>query len=203
MPDEDRQSVRALAGLRAPWFEVSCCPPNVARTLANLGLYFASASEDTLHLHQYADLTVDTTLGSGAPVKLQVRTGYPDAATVSVVLLGALDARSSVALRIPSWARGRAVLSTGAVIGPDDQTVIVAGPLPAGHEVVLHLPMLPRVTRPHPRVDAIRGQVALERGPFVLAVEDIDLPEGVTVNDIAIDPDRSGPAGEVSGWLSW
>ena len=195
-PAEDRPSVRALADLRAPWFEVSCCPPNVARTLANLGVYFASVSEDTLHLHQYADFTVDTTLGSGASVKLQVSTGYPDGATVSVVLRGALDAASSVALRIPSWARGRAVLSTGAVIGPDDETVTVAGPLPAGHEVVLHLPMLPRVTRPHPRIDAVRGQVALERGPFVLAVEDVDLPAGVTVNDIAIDPSHIRPSGQ-------
>jgi len=196
VPDEHRHSVRALASLRAPWFEVSCCPPNLARTLANVGRYFASKSEDTVHLHQYGDFTVETTLGSGAAVKLQVHTGYPHSETVSVVLLSELDARSSLALRVPSWARGRAVLSTGAVIGPDDETVTIAGPLPAGHEVSLNLPMLPRVTRPHPRIDAIRGQVALERGPFVLAVEDIDLPDGVTVNDIAIDPAQVLPSGQ-------
>jgi DUF1680 family protein len=54
--------------------------------------------------------------------------------------------------------------------------------------------MPPRVTRPHPRIDAVRGQVAIERGPFVLAVEDVDLPDGVTVNDIAIDPEDIRPA---------
>ena len=32
-----RESPRAPSSLRAPWFEVSCCPPNVARTLASLG----------------------------------------------------------------------------------------------------------------------------------------------------------------------
>ena len=33
------------AGLRAPWFEVSCCPTNVARTLASLGRYLATADD--------------------------------------------------------------------------------------------------------------------------------------------------------------
>ena len=34
---------RASSSLRATWFEVSCCPPNVARTLASLGAYVATA----------------------------------------------------------------------------------------------------------------------------------------------------------------
>src|SRR5258707_14970044 len=40
VPDEDQLIHRAESGLRAPWFEVSCCPTNVARTLASVGLYF-------------------------------------------------------------------------------------------------------------------------------------------------------------------
>ena len=37
---------RASSSLRAPWFEVSCCPPNVARTLASLAAYVATADDD-------------------------------------------------------------------------------------------------------------------------------------------------------------
>ena len=36
VPPTDVASPRASSSLRAPWFEVSCCPPNVARTLASL-----------------------------------------------------------------------------------------------------------------------------------------------------------------------
>jgi DUF1680 family protein len=75
-----------------------------------------------------------------------------------------------------------------------DETVVINGPRPAGSPFMLQLPMPPRVTQPHPRIDAIRGQVAIERGPFVLAVEDVDLPDGVTVNDITIDPADIRPA---------
>ena len=66
VPDEDQVSPRAESGLRAPWFEVSCCPTNVARMLASVGLYFATASDDGIQLHQYGDYRVTTALAAEA-----------------------------------------------------------------------------------------------------------------------------------------
>jgi DUF1680 family protein len=124
-----------------------------------------------------------------------VRTGYPYDEWVSVTQLSDLDDGSAVSLRVPAWARGSAVLSDGLDrIAASGETVVITGPRPAGSPFVLHLPMPPRVTQPDPHIDAIRGQLAIERGPFVLAVEDVDLPDGVTVNDIAIDPAGIRPA---------
>ena len=45
--------------------------------------------------------------------------------------------------------------------------------------IELVLPVEPRFTWPHPSIDAVRGQVAVESGPLVLALEDVDLPDGV------------------------
>ena len=54
-----------------------------------------------------------------------------------------------------------------------------------GDVVELRLPLQVRVTRrPHPRIDAVRGCVALERGPLVYAVEQADQPDGVAVDDL-------------------
>jgi DUF1680 family protein len=39
--------------------------------------------------------------------------------------------------------------------------------------------MRPRWTWPHPQIDALRGQVAVERGPLVYCLESVDLGEGV------------------------
>jgi DUF1680 family protein len=195
VPDENHHSAKALASLRAPWFDVSCCPTNVARTLANVGMYFASASEHAVHIHQYGDVTIHVQLDSGSEVSVEVRTGYPYDEWVSVTLLSDLDAESAVSLRVPDWARGNAILSDGLErVVASGGTIDIKGPRPAGSPFVLQLPMPPRVTQPHPRIDAIRGQVAIERGPFVLAVEDVDLPDGITVNDITIDPTRVVPA---------
>ena len=41
----DEVSPRASSSLRAPWFEVSCCPPNVARTFASLAAYVATVDD--------------------------------------------------------------------------------------------------------------------------------------------------------------
>jgi DUF1680 family protein len=44
-----------------------------------------------------------------------------------------------------------------------------------GDVVELVLPLVPRITTPDPRIDAVRGCVAVERGPEVLALESVDL----------------------------
>ena len=41
---------------------------------------------------------------------------------------------------------------------------------------------------PHPRVDAVRGCVALARGPVVYCIEQPDQPAGVAVEDLRVDP---------------
>jgi DUF1680 family protein len=62
-------------------------------------------------------------------------------------------------------------------------------------EVVLELPMAVRAVRAHPRVDAVRGCVALVRGPLVYCVEQAD-HDDVAVEDLRLDPaDPPQPAG--------
>ena len=53
--------------------------------------------------------------------------------------------------------------------------------------MVLTLDMPARLTVPDPRIDAIRGSLALERGPLVYCIKSADLPAGVAVEDVAID----------------
>ena len=59
----------------------------------------------------------------------------------------------------------------------------------AGDVVELHLPMAPRFTAADPRIDAVRGCVAVERGPEVLCLESVDLPMagvGAQAPDVAL-----------------
>lgn len=187
VPDEHQVSHRAESGLRAPWFDVSCCPTNVARVLASVGLYFATVSDDGVQLHQYGDYRVSTELAAGT-VELRVRSGYPASGTVSVDVVEAPAAELTLRLRVPAWARGAAALSETA-------TVRAAGHLEirrvfrAGESVRVTFPVDARATYPHPRIDAARGTFAVERGPLVLALESPDLPPGWDVNEITADPD--------------
>ena len=69
---------------------------------------------------------------------------------------------------------------------------MVSGEFRAGDTVVLHLPMPLRTTRADPRVDAVRGAVAFERGPLVLCLESPDLPAGVDLNAVSVLPPADG-----------
>ncbi len=51
-PDLDRPLPRSSAGLRASWFDVACCPPNLARLMASLGTYQATTDPNGVQLHQ-------------------------------------------------------------------------------------------------------------------------------------------------------
>lgn len=47
--------------------------------------------------------------------------------------------------------------------------------------------MRPRWTRPDPRVDAVRGCVAVERGPIVYCLESTDQEPGVSLAEVLAD----------------
>jgi hypothetical protein len=186
VPDEVDLNARALSSLRAPWFEVSCCPTNVARTLASVELYFATTTEDGLQIHQYGDFDVETVTGSGRAVSFSVASGYPVRGDVVVTATAATDGPVTLSLRVPVWA-DHATLQVG-----DDAPSEVTGPVAtvtrtfaAGDVVRLALPMTARWVTPDPRIDAVRGTVAVERGPLVLCLErPADEP---SVNDTVVD----------------
>ncbi|MBS2966435.1 glycoside hydrolase family 127 protein [Actinocrinis puniceicyclus] len=58
-----------------------------------------------------------------------------------------------------------------------------------GDRVVFELDMEPRLTGADPRVDAVRGCVAIERGPLVYCVEGADHP-GSGLDDLVLDTTR-------------
>ncbi|KQS16457.1 glycoside hydrolase family 127 protein [Frigoribacterium sp. Leaf186] len=186
-PDEDELNARALSSLRAPWFEVSCCPTNVARTLASVELSFATTTADGLQLHQYGDYDVDTALADGTPVAVSVRSGYPYDGDVTVTWREDAGREVGLDLRIPSWAGSAAVGGPGEAPSTRvGRVTTVRRSFRAGDVVTVRFPVEARWVTPDARIDAVRGQVAVQRGPLVMALESTDLPEG-DVNDVVVD----------------
>jgi len=188
VPDADRASLRAAASLRAPWFEVSCCPTNVARTMASLAAYVATADDDGLQLHQYLTGTVEHRLADGRDLCVTVATDYPHDGHVRVRVDSDDDRPWSLSLRVPGWAVEGATLTvdgTSRPVGPG--VVTERRTWRRGDEVVLFLPMAPRFTYPDARIDAVRGCVAVERGPLVLALESVDVLDVETVDELRVD----------------
>jgi DUF1680 family protein len=187
IPDEERLSPRAESGLRAPWFEVSCCPTNVARTLASVASYVATATDEGVQLHQFADAEISTTIATGA-VSVRVETGgYPFAGSVSLAVES--EGVAEIAVRIPDWAREARVHFGGRAVAVVDGYARVRAQFASGDRIQVELGMEPRLTYPHPGIDALRGTVAVERGPLVLCAESTDLPGGADVARLRIAAD--------------
>jgi uncharacterized protein len=99
----------------------------------------------------------------------------------------------TLSFRIPQWADGATLESTDGDVRP-----ISAGigrerrAWRQGDRLVLDLGSAVRIIRPDPRIDAVRGSIAIERGPLVYALETADLPEGTTVEEVTLPIDPSG-----------
>jgi DUF1680 family protein len=153
--DDHRDPVERGAR-RQPWYECACCPPNVMRLLASLPHYLASQDDEgNLQIHQYMDATLPG---------VTMRTHYPWGGKVEI------ESERALALRIPAW--GTTKLD-GEVVPPGYARVEPG-------RVTLELDLTPRIVRPHPKIDAVRGCVAIERGPLVYCVEG-------EVDDVRID----------------
>lgn len=184
----DRYSEESAPRQRTPWYLCACCPPNIARVVAQMSTYVATTTPDTLWLHLLADAEIDlpSHLGSGT---VTVRTAYPAEGRVEISVSGQIDGSATLAVRVPTWSPGSALIGAGAppVSAATDGYARV--PLQDGSRLVLDLDLAPRVTAAHHRVDAVRGCRAIERGPLVYCVEQADLPDDVALDDIVLQPE--------------
>ncbi|MBT1674895.1 glycoside hydrolase family 127 protein [Curtobacterium aurantiacum] len=172
--DENRSPAHGRRG----WFDCACCPPNIMRTFASLDGYLATATDGGLQIHQYA--TAD--LG---PVR--VETDYPHDGRVVVTVTE--DGPLALGLRIPAWSDTTTVTGAGGDASPAAGTLhVIDREWTAGDTVELVFDTTPHRYVADARIDAARGQVAIERGPLVYAVEQAD-QQGFTVDDLTVDAD--------------
>lgn len=172
MPDDSRSPANG----RRPWFSTACCPPNIMRTLSSLDSYLATSDPAGIQLHQYAPGTI-----SADGFELRVATEYPWDGRIEIEIVAAPSAERSLALRIPAWAEGATI--DGSPATPGDYARLDRN-WSTGDRVVIELPVEPRLTVGDPRIDGVRGAVAIERGPLVYCFEQVD--QSVNVDDMRL-----------------
>lgn len=184
-PEPGVPSLRRTDGSRAAWFTTSCCPTNTARLLASLGGYLATVDGTGVQLHQYATGTVDAAV-DGRRVLLAVRTSYPLSGEVTVRVEETDGAEWTLSLRVPAWAGSATLEVDGLSSTVRSGTARVSRRWQRGETARLLLDVSPRYVYPDPRIDDVRGCVAVERGPLVYAVESADQP-GIDLDRVAVD----------------
>ena len=174
-------------GQRAPWYACACCPPNLMRFVSSWQQLLATTDGDGIQIHQFASSEI-----AAGDVRLTVETDYPWSGSVRVTVGASPERQWELTLRIPRWCES-ATLTVGdgasTQLPAGDRSFRLTKEWRTGDSVVLELDMPVRVTHPDPRIDAVRGCVALERGPLVYALETADLPAGVELEDVTLPDD--------------
>ena len=161
---------------RQPWFSCACCPPNVARLVAELGDYIYEATPRAVYVHLYASSETSLEIGGGR-VTIRQDTGYPWSGEVRITLASSTPTRFDLYCRVPGWATRHVARVNGKTVGtePTRGYLKLGGRWQDGDEIELRFPMPVERLVAHPRVVEDAGRVALRRGPLVYCVEQCDV----------------------------
>lgn len=169
------------------WHRCSCCPPNLARLLASLARYTYSHGEDTVYMHLYAGSLAELSL-AGTRVRITQKTDYPWDGRVQISINPERETKFGVALRLPGWCDhpGLKVNSESLDITKISEKgyALIRRAWKTGDRITLELPMPVQRVAAHPAVRQNCGRIALQRGPIVYCLEEID--HGKYLNDLIL-----------------
>ncbi|HRL12867.1 MAG TPA: glycoside hydrolase family 127 protein [Aggregatilineales bacterium] len=173
---------------RKPWYFCPCCPPNLARIVASIGQYMLSTAPGRIYVHLYNASTAAVAL-DGQTVRLEQQTRYPWDGTVEMRVGCERPAAFALALRIPGWCRAHRVEVNGEpVSGRLERGYLhLERAWHDGDRVTLTLEMPVERMTPHPMIRHDAGQVALQRGPIVYCLEQVD--NGPRLANVTLPPD--------------
>ena len=186
---------------RSAYFDVACCPANLARLMEELpGLIYAQDDKQVyvnLFIGSEANIVVN-----GVKVKLTQTTDYPWSGDVTLRVDPERPVETSFVIRVPEWTRNPTqsalyrfaqaapdvpALTVGGKsvpLQPDAVTAIVDGKWRKGDVIALKFPMPVRRVLANDKVTENTGKAAIQRGPILYAVEAID--NGGSVKDLKI-----------------
>lgn len=172
---------------REPYIDCFCCPPNLVRTLAKMSGWAYSLTNNGVAVNLYGGNKLKTNLNDGSEIQLKQESGYPWDGNVKITVEKSKRESFSLQLRIPAWADGAKLMVNGkaadAKVMPGSYATIERK-WKKGDVVSLELPMDITMVEGHPRIEEVRNQVALKRGPLVYAIESPDLPEDTKILDV-------------------
>ena len=186
----DRAAAKPGSGERQPWYACACCPPNLMRIVSSWPQYLATVDAGGVQLHQYATAEIHAPLVDGT-ARLAVETAYPWDGGVSITVLESPARPWTLSLRVPGWCGSAAIRAPGrepALVPAGSRQALETRTWASGDTINLDLDMPARTTVPDPRIDAIRGCVAFERGPLVYCLETVDLPGDVALEEVELEP---------------
>lgn len=168
-----------------------CCPPNLARTIAESSEYAYTVSADTLWTGMYGANRAKIALENGAEFTVVQDTDYPWNGEIRFTFEeAASDQGFNLNIRVPDWVENGYIRVNGAerkLTHEEASTYqTVAVEKPSGTEVAVFFEMKARCTVAHSMVEENTNQAAIEYGPLVYCCESPDAAVE-TLDDIMLN----------------
>jgi DUF1680 family protein len=184
------------SAIRNPWYDTTCCPPNLERTFASLPGYFYSTSADGVYVHIYDNSEMNWHLHDGNGIRIQQETSYPWGGEVKLTVSPAAPSEFVVHVRIPGWSSQSVVKVNGTEIAGAQagQYLAVHRHWSANDRIELNFDMTTHLLKANPAVNEDRGRVAFQRGPIVFCMEQLDQSaqqHGIGMDNYAVQLDAA------------
>jgi DUF1680 family protein len=189
--DGFRSDLEHVKTERVQWFGCACCPPNIARLISSLGDYICTVdpSSATIFVNLYAEGEFTVRLAA-TTVMLREKTRYPWSGRIEFSVESEGESSFTLAFRIPSWSKDYSCRVNGrpceGTISPQGYFLLTRA-WRNGDSVELILDMQARFVFADPLVREDAGKLALQRGPLVYCLEEID--NGPDLHAITVSPD--------------
>ena len=179
---------------RQPYLDCFCCPPNLVRTVAKVSGWAYSLAPNGVAVNLYGGNTLNTKLLDGSKISLKQETMYPWEGAVKITVTKAKRSAFDVMLRIPNWAEGTSIMVNGKPVDvavKAGEFAVINRKWRKGDAISIDFPMDVTFVEGHSRIEEVRNQVAIKRGPVVYCLESADLPKDANIVDAYVKGDAS------------
>lgn len=163
---------------RQAWYGCACCPSQVSRFLPSLGNYIYGVSEKALWINLFignnAQFNVDN-----QQVAVTEETNYPWDGEVNITVNAQRKVDKEIRIRIPGWCDKYTLsLNDKEIMAKTEKGYAVVENWKPGDRLTLKMEMPVKVVAADPRVKEDEGKRAIQRGPLVYCMEEVDNKSG-------------------------
>ncbi len=172
---------------RGAGYGIACCPTNMARFLPTIGRYVYMEKNNELFVNLFVGSESKVKLGD-IPVAISQKTEYPWDGHVVLSVNPESAVQGKIKILIPEWCKSYTVSLNGKKLSKkiyEHGYLTLNKKWTSGDEITLNLDMPVRVVASDPRVKNNQGRRALQRGPFIYCVEQVDNP-GVNLDNLIL-----------------
>ena len=171
---------------RQEWYGCACCPSQLSRFLPSIGNYIYASSDDALWVNLYIGNTGQIRIGE-TDILLTQETDYPWDGSVKLTISTSQPLEKEIRLRIPNWCKTYDLSINGKRINVSEKKgYAVIKDWKSQDVIALDMDMPVEIVAADPHVKENFGKRAIQRGPLVYCMEEIDNP--VYFDQIQLSP---------------